>query len=151
VAAVHSGVSELSFVDVADPSRPVILGTCETPGFIGHMETAGNFLYTGTNNNGIVIYDLTLPWQPRQIGLLPMPWTTNYFAFSEEALWFCNQSNIGVTCIPRPQPLEVLVDGEGRKLALKLPHPPAAGDYTLWVERNNDSQEVPNSVRFSAR
>ncbi|OGR33055.1 MAG: hypothetical protein A2091_11190 [Desulfuromonadales bacterium GWD2_61_12] len=149
VAAVHSGVTELSFIDVAVPSRPVYLGAIEAPGYIGNMGVSDNFLYAAIANKGIATYDLGTPWRPRFAGLLPMPWATAFFSFSGEVLWYSSLVQHHLTCIPKPQLVETKSDTEGRSLALRLRTPPAAGDYSLWIESDKAWQEVPNSVRFS--
>lgn len=151
VAAVYTGASELSFVDVSSPSRPVLLGSAELPGFIDQLTAVHDQLYVGIISKGIMLYDLSLPWQPCQVGLLPLPWSGNSFVVSDDVLWYGGNTRLGLTCIPRPELVAARAEAEGTRLSLQLPSPLAAGDYSLWVERDNHWQEIPNSVRFNER
>jgi hypothetical protein len=151
LAAVANGTTELNFIDVSSPRRPFLLGSGELPGFIDQLLIDGNMLYVGIINQGILLYDLTYPWQPRQVGLLALPRSGNSFVVGEDILWYGGSTRQGMTCISKPLLAKADESANGRSLSLQLPAPLATGDYALWVERDNRWQEIPNAVRFSAR
>jgi len=151
VAAVHLGVTELSFVNIAVPSRLVLHGTIETPGFISQMAFSDHLLYATILSKGVAVYNLDLPWQPRHAGMLRMPWALEYISFNGPVLWHAGRTGQFLTCIPTPQLVETRTDVKGQNLTLKLPKMQTAGNYSLWIENNDSWQEIPNCVEFIAR
>ena len=54
-------------LDCTDPSRPVQLGSCRTPGLVNSIFLEGNLAYVAAGSAGFRIFDLSDPTAPRQL------------------------------------------------------------------------------------
>ena len=61
------GFSGVKVIDVSDPMLPVEVGSFETPGMPQSVWVAENTVYIA-DNNALVIYDVTNPASPEQLG-----------------------------------------------------------------------------------
>lgn len=148
-AILFNSETELAFVDISSPRRLVLLGTSEMPGTISMLETDEQLLFVGLYDRGILVYDISHPWHPQRLGLLPVATGSQTFALGTEVLWLGGNNRLGLDALPRPQPTETRTNAGGDRLELHIDRPQVPGDYSLWVERNNVWQEVPNCIHFS--
>lgn len=150
-AIFASSDTELAFVDVSTPGRLGLLGTIEMPGPIADIALGDDLLLVGLYDLGIATYDIVRPWQPQQLGILPVPSGSQNFAVSGSTIWLGGNLRFGVVGVPRPARTVVHADARGDRIELSIPRPQAAGDYSLWLERDNQWREVPNCLRFDGR
>lgn len=69
-----ASLSNLSVVDVADPSRPRVVASVASRA--RSVERAGNHLYVGTLGSEIEVYDISTPTSPARLGSPSPTWTS---------------------------------------------------------------------------
>ena len=74
-AYIAAGAAGLQVVNVADPSRPSIVGSVATPGNADDVKVAGTFAYIADGAAGLHVADVSAPSTPRLVGVVGTPGT----------------------------------------------------------------------------
>lgn len=69
--------SVMSVVGASEAVAPAVLGTAEAADEFDDLAILGNLLYAPDYNEGIQIFDLSLPSTPASVGLIPLYWCQN--------------------------------------------------------------------------
>jgi hypothetical protein len=73
-AYLASGYSGLRVIDISDPSNPVIVGNCDTPGYVSRVVVAGNYAYIADGwGGGLRVVDVSTPGAPFLVGYFATP------------------------------------------------------------------------------
>ncbi len=64
-------VEELWVIDISNPDYPVPLGSVELPSRSHKVFLSGNYVYAGTNRDGLQVVDVSNPQAPQMVGSFP--------------------------------------------------------------------------------
>jgi hypothetical protein len=63
---------KLLIVDMINPVEPVVVGSFESPGYdLWGLQISGDYAYLATDNNGVIIVDISDPAAPEQVDFYP--------------------------------------------------------------------------------
>ncbi|MCK4408803.1 MAG: hypothetical protein KAW67_01880, partial [Candidatus Eisenbacteria sp.] len=65
---VADGGSGVQVIDISDPTNPIWVGSCDTPGSASHVWIAGDHAYVADDTSGIQVIDISDPMNPVLVG-----------------------------------------------------------------------------------
>lgn len=107
---IAPGDEGLEIWDVADPSSPQKLGSCNTPGYACGVAVSDNYVYVADYYNpGLRVIDIAVPQNPREVGYCETPSYTYGVAIAGNYVYLaCWDSGLRVIDVSNPaHPLEV--------------------------------------------
>ena len=152
IAAVARGNAGVSFVDISNPSAPVLLSTINTPGSAYDIEIDGGFSYVSDHSQGLQIINNLDPVHPSIIGWLPTASTAFSIAYHDGRVMLGCDNAVQLVDVLAPESPELLssmympsdiygvwIDGERAYLAAY-----SAGLMTLDISNPNFPSIIGN-------
>ncbi len=118
----------LKIVDVTDPIRPVLLGTCGTPGSANGIAISGSTAYVADGASGLRIIDISSPNDPCEVGFFDTPGSACAVVFRDNKAYIADGTQasglvvVDVSHVRSPRlvvsvetpgnPQDVVVDGD---------------------------------------
>jgi len=81
----------LSIWDISDPTLPVQVARVDTQFYIWDATISGNYVYAGTNTDGLRIIDVSNPLQPFEIGFCGSGYCVAVTVTGNHAIFLCNR------------------------------------------------------------
>jgi len=83
----------IDILDVTDPSSPIVLGRCETDGYVESISVAGDYAYIAGGESGFSIVDISYPAAPRIVGSHGFPCMVHNIAVTDEYAYIADGIN----------------------------------------------------------
>lgn len=107
LAFIPKAQGDLVIVDISDPTEPVPLGSCETPGGSRNVHVQGQYAYVAVSESGILIIDVSDPNNPFQVAQYETPGSARD-VYAKENHAFIADRDAGVIIIDISDPLNPL-------------------------------------------
>ena len=146
IAYVANGRSGLLIVDVRKPTKPVILGSIDTPGFCKTVTIVGDKAFAISHPGGVSIINIKNPRKPVLISSLSVQGLSRGLQIEGDFIYLA-QKERGVAVFPMPSQAENQVVTK-RSLQVTFPSPKFPGSYNLQINNQRESVVVDGAVTY---
>jgi hypothetical protein len=152
IAYVADGENGVQIIDFIDPTAPMIIGTVDTPGFANSITVTGQIAYVADGEFGVHAIDISDPLAPLIIGSVD---TSGYAEFLTVINGFAHvaekEGGLAIVRLPKEildKTINISNENSHTELVFTIPSPQVAGNYTIRVFNDSESDEIPGAVTF---
>jgi hypothetical protein len=112
-----SGAMGLCIYDVKDPTNPILIGYCDTPGCARSIAVVENYVYVADRKGGLRVIDVSNKKYPQEIGYCKLPNDAHmvitkgkyaYVTFAQSRSYYA--SRLAIIDITKPKTPEIVKD-----------------------------------------